>query len=212
MSSKIVARRGILFLALAALLFAHRGVSVAEGAPVGFIKELDRTVMVTRGGREIELVQGSEINAFDIIKTGLMGYAMIQLIDGTIIELALNSEAHIVDVAFSPDAARLNIGINRGDIRLRTGSIGLKNKSGISITTPRSVITASNCELIFSIGREAEAVNIVWMPKGPEVNVLNVNTGSLLKVKRSQVAILTDIDNNMTVSDIIEEGAAEETR
>ncbi|MDR3354896.1 MAG: FecR family protein [Synergistaceae bacterium] len=202
MSSKIAVRNVILLLALVALFFAHRGTAVAASTPAGFVENLERTVTIMREGHESELDRGSGVNTFDIIETGMMGYAMIKLIDGTLIELGPNSEAYIVDIAFMPDTARLHIDISRGVARLRTGSIGLKNPFGINITTPRSVVTASNCELIFGVEDEAETMDIVWMPKGPKVSVFNVGTGDLLEVKRSHVVVSTDIDNNMSVADI----------
>jgi hypothetical protein len=210
MSSKIVARSIFLFAVLVVLLLAPRGAYAAGGTLAGFVEELERTVTATRNGRGGELVKGSSVNTFDIIETGLMGYAIIRLIDGTIIELAPNSAVCLVDVTFTPDVARLHIEINRGDVRVRTGSIGLKNPLGLDITTPRSVVAASNCELIFSVGEESEVVNIIWMPKGPKVSVFNVGTGDLLDIRRPQVAVMTDIDNNMTVNEIGEEETAEE--
>ena len=166
------------------------------------MERLERTVTLTREGRESELDRGSRLYAFDIIETGMMGYASIKLIDGTLLELGPNSEAYIVDIAFIPKKARLHVEITRGVARLITGSIGLKNPLGINVSTPRSVVTASNCELIFAVEDEAETIDVIWMPKGPKMSVFNVGTGDLLEIRRPGVTISTDIDNNISVADI----------
>ncbi|MDR1884872.1 MAG: FecR family protein [Synergistaceae bacterium] len=205
-------RRGILLLALASLPLAAPREAIASPAGVGVIEKMERTVTSTRSGSEAELSPGSKIFASDIIRTGQIGYALVRLMDDTVIEMAPNSEISIVDVTFTAGRARLQLGIDRGRARVRTGSIGLKNSRGIDITTPKNLFILSNCILYFTVEPEWETVDVEWMPPGPFISVFNAGTGNVFRVEEQRVTLVTNSENEVSIEampDPDDEGAAD---
>ncbi len=158
----------------------------------GTIEDMARTVLVLRGGKQFELKPGSELFEHDTIRTGPIGSAIIKLVDGTTVEVGPNGILSLVDVTFTPRNARVLLDIGSGLVRVKTGSVGLKNRYGMSITTPKTLVTADNSVLLFSVEEGLETLEVEWMPPGgPQVMVYNVETKERFETSEANVIFST---------------------
>ncbi|MDR3331128.1 MAG: FecR family protein [Synergistaceae bacterium] len=197
--------KGLALLAMTLVLFVFTCLADSASAatslavPAGVVEKLERTLTATRDGVAHELTQGSKVYSFDVIKTGMIGYALIRLIDNTFIELGSSSVLNIVDIAFNARSSRLHVALDHGSARVRTGSIGLKDKYGINITTPRSIVTSSNSVLFFIVQPDEERMDVEWLPAGPTVSVYNVNTGKTYELMEPLLSLLTGPLNEVAI-------------
>jgi hypothetical protein len=163
----------------------------------GTVVKLKPTAWVERGGRRFELKDGSNINDFDIVRTGDGASVTVKFIDGTIIELAPGSELSILDIAHTPKASRFSVHIAMGGAMITTGGIGLRNEAGVSITTPKGVVQANDAVVWVGVSGGEEIVRIEDMTRGPKVTVYNSATSNVLVTTSSRYGIITDWENNM---------------
>ncbi|MDR3320844.1 MAG: FecR family protein [Synergistaceae bacterium] len=163
----------------------------------GTVTKLKPTAWIERAGRRFDLKDGSNINDFDIVRTGDGATATLKFIDGTIIELAPDSELAILDIVHTPRASRFSVYITMGAAMITTGGIGLKNEAGVSITTPKGVVQANDAVVWVGVSAGEEIVRIEDMTRGPKVTVYNSATSNLLVTTSSRYGIITDEANNM---------------
>lgn len=167
----------------------------------GTLEEMRRTVTVSRGGKSFELASGAEIYAFDTIRTGQIGSAVIRFVDDTVIEVGPRSEVVVTDATFSTKSARLLLRVARGDVRVRIGSIALKNPRGITLATPRNLITPSDGTLHLLIASGEERVTIESLPGTRKVSVYNTHTGDSFEIARPGIVLITDGENETTLTE-----------
>ncbi|MDR3254672.1 MAG: FecR family protein [Synergistaceae bacterium] len=172
----------------------------------GTIIRLTPSAWVERSGKRFELGVGSAVNDFDILRTGDGASVTVNFLDGTIIELSPNSELSILDVVHSPKASRFSVYITVGGAMITTGSIGLKNEVGVSITTPKGIISANDAVVWVGVSGGEEIVRIEDMTRGPKVSVYNSSTSNILVTTSSRYGIITDESNNMYAVELAPRG------
>lgn len=199
-------RSTALFLLLAATLFVMIAASAACAKDFAGKVELSvPTVFVKRANREYQAMAGSNLYSFDTVRTSPSGTATLRLLDDTVIEMAPDTIVHLVDVVFTPKRARLQLHVEKGTARIKTGSIGLKNPRGVKIMTNKTLMHADNSHMLVYVTPAEERVAVEWMPAGPQVRVYNVKTKEALEMKTDKLLLIVADGKEMIVEEIIEE-------
>ncbi len=118
----------LLILTLMASVFSFNHVLASE--PKGSVEKSVPGAWVIRSNKKYDLVEGSNICEFDIVKTDESGYVSIRFIDDSLMEIRGNSEVDIKEVAFSDSKNRFNVGLVQGASRIITGTIVKANPKG----------------------------------------------------------------------------------
>jgi len=147
---------------------------------------------VTRTDRRQRLTEGFQLRASDTVTTEKLASAKLRLADNTEVHLGSDSMAHIVELVFQPDKARLQVHIDKGDARIRTGAIGLKNPKGIRIMTPKNLFVLSNCVLSLTERYEEEIARVEWMPAGPVVSLYNPKSERIVEIGEPGTVLVTN--------------------
>ena len=158
----------------------------------GIVEDVTGSVFVTRADRRQRLTEGFQLRVSDTVTTEKMASAKLRLADNTEIHLGSDSTAHIVELVFQPDKARLQVDLDKGSARIKTGAIGLKNPKGIRIMTPKNLFVASNCVLSLTERYEEEIAEVEWMPKGPIISLYNPKSERIIEVEESGTVLITN--------------------
>ena len=200
MISKARARFCFVFMLLAATLLVFSGVSFAScKTPCGTVEDANPGVYASRGGKWVPVTLGSDLYEFETIATNANGYAALRFDDDTLVELGPNTVTHTMFSIFEPERAMFQIHVDKGEVRLGTGSIGLKNPRGIKLVTPKNIFITRNCIANFLVAPEREIVDVEWMPAGVEVVVLNTESKNEYRLTGEGSAMVTDAQNNVSV-------------
>ncbi|MDL2264136.1 FecR family protein [Synergistaceae bacterium OttesenSCG-928-I11] len=200
MISKARVRFCLIFMLLAVTLVVFSGVSSASSkTPRGTVEDANPGVYASRGGKWVPIMLGSDLYEFETIATNANGYAALRFDDDTLVELGANTVAHTMLSLFEPERAMFQVHVDKGEVRLGTGSIGLKNPKGIKLVTPKNIFITRNCIANFLITPEREIVDVEWMPDGVDVVVINAESKNEYRMTAEGSAMVTDAQNNVSI-------------
>ena len=158
----------------------------------GVAEDVVDVVYVTRADKRQQLTENFELRESDTITTGPAGGVKLRLIDNTEVILGADSTAHIVELVFREDKARLQVHVDQGSARIKTGAIGLKNPKGVRIMTPKNLIMPSNCILSLIERYEEEILQVEWMPKGPTISLYNPRSEKVVEIDEQGTVLVTN--------------------
>lgn len=124
----------LLLLAVAAPLYA---------GPVGQVVFAAGEASLVREAQSMEVQTGLSVQPGDQLKTGTGGYIQLRMDDGGFISLRPNSGFVIKAYHYDPeqiDRNRVQLHLQQGVVRSKTGRAGQLNKPGFKLTTPVAVI------------------------------------------------------------------------
>lgn len=96
-----------------------------------------------RADNAVQAVRGLDVQPGDTFRTGQDGYIQLRMDDGGFISLRPSSAFVIQSYTYSPKHAernRVQLHLQQGVVRSRTGKAGQLHKPGFSLTTPVAVI------------------------------------------------------------------------
>lgn len=166
----------------------------------GIVEDVTGSAFVMRGDRRQRLTEGFQLRVSDTVTTEKMGSAKLRLADNTEVHLGSDSMAHIVELVFKPEQARLQVHIDKGEARILTGAIGLKDPKGIRVMTPKNLYVMSNCVLSLIERYEEEIAEVEWMPVGPTIALYNPKSERIVTIGEAGMVLITNRDGEVFVS------------
>lgn len=169
-----------------------------QSEPKGTVESMERNAWIIREGKRFDLKPGSKIHEFDIVRTDKMGTVTVRFIDDTLMTLMKDSEALIVDINWTPKSSRFNVGVNRGFVRFKTGSIVLNNHHGYNLSTPKSIINMQDSTVLIGVTPKEETVKVEAISDSRTVSVVNKKTLEAIDIGVPQHELMTDSANMMS--------------
>lgn len=198
MISKGRIRLFFIFFSLTAMLLICAGASSASPiAPCGIVENANLGVYASRNGKWVPITFGSDLYGFESIATNADGYAALRFNDDTLVELGPDTVVHTMFSIFEPERAMFQVHVDKGEVRLGTGAIGLKNPKGIKLVTPKNIFIARDCIANFLVAPEREVAEIEWMPAGVEIVVINTERKEEFRLPSEGSAMVTDARNDI---------------
>ncbi len=190
----------VLSLLTVALLVFVGAASASDWKPCGIVEDSKGGVFVLRNGKWTPVALGSALHEYESFTTNADGYAALRFDDDSRVELGPNTLVHTTFSIFTPERAMFQLHTDKGEVRIRTGAIGLKNPRGIKIVTPKNIFIASNCVANFLVAPEQEVATVEWMPAGFGLLVINSNSKREYRMTKAGDEMTTDAQNNILIN------------
>lgn len=125
----------------------------AAVGPIGKVSEVRGEATVVRDGRELRAVQGFEVSARDVLRTGSDGSLGVVFQDETTLSLGPKSELAIDDYAFSPDQSRFAfvVSVVRGTAAYVSGLIAKLCPESARFVTPSASIGIRGTRMVIQV-------------------------------------------------------------
>ena len=191
----IVHKRTLLFLLLALCLLLPAELRAAE--PRGSVERAEPGFWAVRDGSRVDLAEGAAIYEFDILETDGSGAATLRFDDDSTLEMQGDTRIDIMEVVFSENRNRFNVGVVEGTARVVTGAIVRRNPRGYKITTPHSTIGIRGTTLIVTAAEKETTTFVESLSGAHTVEVRNRSTGDSVEVGRDNTTIGNTADLTM---------------
>lgn len=136
-----------------ALALAFGGETLGAQVPVvGQVKNVTGSAVVVRGGQEVLVTRGLDLQESDSLRTGMDGSLGLTLRDGTRVSVGPNTSLHLATYAFAPaeNQLALTLRLLRGTLAYVSGRIAKLAPAAVTIETPTSVIGVRGTHLLVS--------------------------------------------------------------
>ena len=136
-----------------ALVLAFGGEPLGAQVPVvGQVKNVIGSAVVVRGGEEMPVIPGLDLQESDSLRTGTDGSLGLTLRDGTRVSLGPDTRLHLASYAFAPAENQLALSLRllRGTLAYVSGRIAKLAPAAVTIETPSSIIGVRGTHLLVS--------------------------------------------------------------
>jgi hypothetical protein len=136
-----------------ALVLLFGGESLGAQVPVvGQVKNVTGSAVVVRGGEEMRVIPGLDLQESDSLRTGTDGSLGLTLRDGTRVSMGPDTRLHLASYAFAPAEKQLALSLRllRGTLAYISGRIAKLAPAAVTIETPTAIIGVRGTHLLVS--------------------------------------------------------------
>ena len=166
--------------------------------PIGTIKSLEGTVVVTRSdGEKIELQEGDEVFQNDVIETKSGGSLGIEFLDESTVSLGPSGRMVLDDMVYEPDGDSNTsaISVVSGAFSFVSGQIAKASPDAAVLTTPVATIGIRGTTIAGEINGEGQANTISLLPDA------GGTVGEVVITNAAGVAVLNQVGETRTFFD-----------
>ncbi|MEI7613103.1 MAG: FecR domain-containing protein [Betaproteobacteria bacterium] len=140
---------------LAASLFAVNA-SLAQEAPIGYVKTTEGEASVVASGKITKAVPGTPIQLGNVLKTGKRGSMGVTFKDNTIMSLGPDTELTVDEYLYAPAKGDLKLGarIVKGTLNYTSGVIAKLKPEAIILNTPTGNIGVRGTHFVVLVGED----------------------------------------------------------
>lgn len=129
------------------------------GTPIGYVKKIDGTVVLTRAGESGLVAVGTAIEEGDVIESCGESAVGFTLRDGTTLSTGNETVVAIENYAYSGDASTvgLSLHVSEGILEMITGGIAAMAPGSVAITTPNGTVGLEGTHLAVKVEPDDDA-------------------------------------------------------